>query len=342
MTSMKDIAVMCGVSIATVSKALNDHRDISEATKERIRQVAADAGYFPNAAARTLKTNRSHNLGILFADAAKSGLTHDYFAAVLEGFKLEAEKQGYDITFINTFRGYGAMSYVERCRYRNMDGVVIACTDFENPEVLELINSAIPTVTIDYIANNCTSVISDNVHGMQELTEYIIKKGHKRIAYIHGDSESAVTKERLASFYRTMDNHGLNPPAEFIRPAKYLGLKDAAKHTEELLKLKHRPSCIIYPDDTALIGGLNVIREHGLKIPDDISVAGYDGLRVSRFLVPKITTIHQNTDEIGKSAAIQLIKLIEKPKTTLNERIIVEGELIEGGSVGRVGEYEVK
>ena len=105
MISMKELAQHCGVSVATVSKALNDQNDIGESTKNKIKKAAVKLGYYPNAAARSLKTNRSYNIGVLFVDEANSGLTHEYFAAVLEGFKVEAEKQGYDITFINS-RGY--------------------------------------------------------------------------------------------------------------------------------------------------------------------------------------------------------------------------------------------
>ena len=135
MVSMKDIAKLCGVSVATVSKALNDYSDVGEATKARIRAVAEEHGYFPNSSARALKTNRTYNLGVLFVDEAHSGLTHDFFASVLESFKVRAESRGYDITFVNGNASNRRMSYYEHCRYRGVDGAVIACIDFYNPEV---------------------------------------------------------------------------------------------------------------------------------------------------------------------------------------------------------------
>ena len=127
MPSLKDLAKECGVSVATVSKALNNQPDISAATRERVRAAAHRMGYLPNAAARSLKTNRTYNLGVLFVDERQSGLTHEYFSAVLDSFKVEAEKHGYDITFINHNISGRSMSYLEHCRYRNVDGVVIAC-----------------------------------------------------------------------------------------------------------------------------------------------------------------------------------------------------------------------
>ena len=284
MVSLKTIAERCGVSTATVSKALNDHKDISEATRKRVRQVADELGYFPNAAARALKTNRSYNIGVLFEEEAGRGLTHEYFSGVLNGLKKQAEKLGYDITFINTCFENRKMSYYDHCRYRNFEGVAIVCADFNEPDVVELMNSELPVVTIDYVHHNCTAVTSNNIQGIEELVKYIYSQGHRKIAYIHGQEGSTVTRERLASFYRAVDELGLELPENYIRTANYLEIQGAAEQTKELLNLPNPPSCIIYPDDTSLIGGRNVIIKRGMKIPQDISVAGYDGTMMSQLL----------------------------------------------------------
>ena len=336
MVSLKTIAERCGVSTATVSKALNDHKDISEATRKRVRQVADELGYFPNAAARALKTNRSYNIGVLFEEEAGRGLTHEYFSGVLNGLKKQAEKLGYDITFINTCFENRKMSYYDHCRYRNFEGVAIVCADFNEPDVVELMNSELPVVTIDYVHHNCTAVTSNNIQGIEELVKYIYSQGHRKIAYIHGQEGSTVTRERLASFYRAVDELGLELPENYIRTANYLEIQGAAEQTKELLNLPNPPSCIIYPDDTSLIGGRNVIIKRGMKIPQDISVAGYDGTMMSQLLYPKLTTISQNTELIGEEAAKRLIGTIEKPKTTLVERVVIEGSLVPGQSVGAI------
>lgn len=333
MASMKEIASMCGVSIATVSKALNGHDDIGTETKERIKKVAKELGYFPNSSARALKTKRTYNIGVLFVDEAQSGLTHDYFANVLNSFKEVAEAGGYDITFISNGKsGINGMTYLERCRYRGFDGVVIACVDFENPEVEELVKSDIPLVTIDYSFFGRAAVISDNVTGMRELLTYIVNQGHRRIAYIHG-ADSAVTRNRLSSFYKTAEELGLSIPDVYIKEAAYRGTKEAGEATAALLKLRQPPTCILYPDDFSCFGGMNVIKEKGLRIPEDISVVGYDGLRIGRHIEPKLTTFRQDTQAIGAEAAKKLIDLIEKPKTTIIEQIVIGGEVYEGKTV---------
>ena len=133
MVSMKDIAKKCGVSVATVSKALNDHKDIGAETRRRICAVAEEMGYMANSVARALKTNRSYNLGMLLVDERRSGLGHEYFSTIIEGFKAEAESHGYDITFINSHVGDQPTSYVKHCRYRGLDGVLVACATSRIP-----------------------------------------------------------------------------------------------------------------------------------------------------------------------------------------------------------------
>lgn len=335
MASMKDIAAVCGVSIATVSKALNNHSDIGEETKNQIRKVAKEMGYSPNSLARALKTNRTYNIGVLFEDEARSGLTHDYFSAVLDSFKRTVEEKGYDITFINNRRkGRREMSYLEHCRYRGFDGVIVACVDFYDPQVVELVRSDIPVVTVDYIFHNRVAVLSDNVQGMKDLLTYVYEQGHRKIAYIHG-ADSSVTQSRLASFYKNAQELGLMIPDEYIREAAYRDSQTAGIRTCELLDLKEPPTCILYPDDVSCFGGMNVIKERGLRIPEDISVAGYDGIRIGRHIEPQLTTLKQNTKEIGVEAGEKLISLIENPKITLIEQVVIPGEVYEGKTVGK-------
>ena len=325
--SLKDIAVACGVSIATVSKALNDHSDIGQETKEHIRAVADKLGYHPNAAAQALKTNRTNNIGVLFVDEANSGLTHDYFNHVLNSFKKTAEENGFDITFINGGKAkINNMSYLSHAIYRGFDGVVIACVDFSDPEVEELIKSNIPVVTIDHIFFNRTSVVSDNVKGMRELVNYVYGQGHRKVAYVHG-AGSSVTQNRLTSFYKTL---------QYVVGSPYRDTDAAYEATNKLLDLPEPPTCILYPDDFAALGGINAIRQRNLRIPEDISIAGYDGLELAKRLSPRLTTVVQNSEKIGGIAATKLIDLINNPKGTLVEQIVVEGTLEKGESVKKI------
>lgn len=333
MVSMKDIARECHVSVASVSKALNDYPDIGQETKNLILKTAHDMGYYPNSSARTLKTKRSYNLGVLFADATMNGLTHEYFNHVLEGFKYWSEEAGYDVTFIA--RPTEGMGYYERCRYRAVDGVLVACINYYEDNIQDLIRSDLPVVTIDHTFEGRISVVSNNVQGVEELVTYVHKMGHRRIAFIHGD-DSPITRNRVSSFYRTTQRLGLEVPDEYVKEGIYRNIEAAAKATQELLDLPKPPTCIMYPDDCAAIGGLNVIRQRGLKVPEDISITGYDGISMLRMMEPQLTTLCQDTRKIGKTAAKQLISLIEHPKTTLIDRYVVDGVLFTGSSVRQI------
>ena len=330
---MKDIANECGVSVATVSKALNDHSDIGEETKRNIKETADKLGYYPNSSARALKTKRTFNIGVLFVDEGRSGLTHDYFARVLDSFKRVSEVSGYDITFINATSQ--KMTYLEHSRYRGVDGVVIACVDFDDRDVIDLVNSELPVVTIDHVFDNRISVVSDNISGPRALVDYVHSLGHERIAYIYGD-DTAVTRNRVASYYNALKEHGIEPDDNYTIASAYRNPKLAAKYTKQLLEMKNPPTCILYPDDYSAIGGLNAIDAAGLTVPNDISVVGYDGLYVSQIIHPRLTTYEQNTEEIGRTAAKSLIRLIRDQKSTLIEKILVPGKIIEGGSVLKI------
>ena len=332
MVSMKEIAKQCNVSVATVSKALNGYSDIGEETKNYILRTASEMGYLPNSSARALKTKRTFNLGVLFVDEARSGLTHDYFNRVLESFKSTAEAKGYDITFTSGNVSGKRMTYLEHCHYRSVDGVVIACVNFYDPQVVELVNSDVPVVTIDHVFNNRMAVLSDNVAGLKALVKQAWACGHRRIAFIHGEKTS-VTENRIAGFYQACEELGLEIPEEYVRDGVYHDVERCAEETRALLALPQRPTCIIFPDDFSALGGYNALAEAGLSIPDDISVMGYDGIYLSRVVNPSLVTYQQNTKSLGRLAADKLIELIEHPRVTLPEQIRVSGKLLDGGSV---------
>lgn len=332
MVTIKMIAKECGFSVATVSKALNGAPDISCETRDRIRKVADEMGYTSNAAARMLKTGRSYNFGVLFEDASNKGLTHSFFSHILNSFKHRSEELGYDISFISDRLGGREISYVEHARYRNCDGVVVASVDYTEPAVLDLVNCGIPVVTIDCVFANCSSVISDNISGVRDIVRYVYEMGHRRIAYIYGE-DTAVTRQRVASFCRTCKELGIDIPEAYLQPSIYTDPAAAANRTRVLLELPEPPTCILYPDDFSYIGGMNEIEKMGLSIPEDISAVGYDGTDFSQVLRPRLTTLKQDAELMGKSAAEELVKAVEEGRTYIPGRIVVPGSLLVGSTV---------
>jgi LacI family transcriptional regulator len=335
--TIKDLSLKCGVSVSTVSKALNGYQDISEATRSRIVKAATEMGYFPDANARALKMKKTYNIGVLYVDTSNQGLKNEYFAHILAAFKEKSAKRGYDITFIEHNIGNRRMTYLEHCRNRNFDGVFIACAEFSDSEVLEVVNSDFPVVTIDHAFNEAISILSNNVEGMRELVEYIVELGHTKIAYIHG-TKSSVTHNRMVSYSNVLKEKNIVVPDEYIIEGFYRSVEKTEELVFGLLQLPEKPTCIIAPDDYAALGAINVARRLGLSVPEDVSVAGYDGIPVSGVLEPRLTTVKQDVDKIGAEAAKQLINLIESPLATSLDNIYLKTQLVRGGSVKNLNE----
>ena len=279
-------------------------------------------------------SDNSYTLGILFDDEARNGLTHDFFASVLNGFKNQAEEQGYDITFINTRKDNPhKTSYLKRIQDRNIQGVGIICTNFEDPEVKELISSDVPVVTIDEPLDGVISILSDNAQGIKNLVYHISGMGHTKIAYIHGNMNS-VTQVRLKNFKEACEKLGITVPDEYIRQSLFRDINKTAFETEALLRLPDPPTCIIFPDDYAAIGGINILKAYGMVVPDDISVAAYDGIDIPSRYDPQITTVKQDMDGMGRAAAEKLIKLIETPEEITDfSDVMIETKLVEGHTI---------
>lgn len=326
MVTIYDIAKACGCSSATVSKALNNYSDINSKTKERILKTASEMGFTPNTQARALSTKKTWTIGVLFQDESNSGLTHYFFAQILEAVKAQAEASGYDLTFISKKLGLKETTYLEHCRMKKTDGVIIACIDFNSPEVHELMESEIPVVTIDFSSAEVSSIVSDNFKGLNRLTHYLIELGHREIVYLHGHM-TAVTTERINGYKEAMKRASLT---ERIISSRYYDRSATVKATQELIDSKDLPTAIIYPDDYDALWGIKTLREAGIRVPEDISVAGFDGVELGEMTHPRLTTVKQDTNGLGRGAALECINLIEnkeieRTKTTVGLELVVGG-----------------
>ena len=332
MVTLKDIARECRVSFSTVSKALKGSSEISEETIKIIQSKAAEMGYHPNLAARTLRTNRTSNIGVIFEDKTGSGFQHQYFAKIISGLQFVAQEKGYDITFTSQ-KASTSYDYYNHVKGRNFDGVVILSADFNQPGITTLVQSEIPTVTLDYFYdNNHTAIMSDNQKGMTELTEYIISNGHTKIAMIHGE-DTLVTQERKQIFIDICKSHGITIPDEYFCQALYHDPITSSEATNILLALPAPPTCIIYPDDYSALGGIRVLNSKNLIPGKDISIAGYDGIMLTSMMIPPLTTYEQNGVEIGKAMATALIQNIESSDSYTSQKISITGRLLKGGTI---------
>lgn len=328
-TSIFEIAQRCGVSPGIVSRVLGTYRsDIDDETRQLVLNTAKELNYEPSP--------HTYKLGVLFMDESAKGLTHPFFASVLDAFKLAAESRGYDVTFINQRIGGQELSYTAYCQYRNLAGVCIACVDFTDPQVSELVGSGIACVTVDHLFKKTAAVLSDNEMGIQKMVEYAISMGHKKIAFVHGHNNSIVTRTRIKQFYQTMEYYGLPLPEEYVRAGLYGDVRLCRKLVQELLELPDRPTCILLPDDLCYFGAQEAAVALSLRIPEDISFMGYDGISITQSIRPKLTTMRQMSEKIGEAAATRLINMIENPGKSSRIPTIVPTEFLEGETVGKI------
>lgn len=333
MVTLKDIALHCGVSIASVSKAINHMPGVGQKTAQRIRETAKAFGYLPNAAAQSLRTNRSFTIGVLLLDENNQSLLNGFFAVMLEGFKTRMEEQGYDLMLLNRTVGKRTVTILEHCRYSNLDGVFVACIDFSDPELLELAASDVPLVSVDHAFKGHSCVYSDNEDGIYQAVMHAAAQGHSKIAFILG-GKSGVTDKRLIGYKKALKELGIPERAEYIVQSRYRDVQRTCEATQKLLALDDRPTCILMPDDHAAHGGQLALRYAGLSIPDDISIIGFDGLEYLNYISPRLCTVSQDAGQIGQKAADLLINAIEnkagemKPTSVTIPVKLVKGETV--------------
>ena len=329
MVRLKDIAEACGVSVATVSRALNG---LTNGDKERtafICRTAKEMGYYPNEAARTLKTSRSNNIGILYEDR----MNHEYFSSILDALRNEADARGYDLTLIGRSRQDGPGNYYEHARRRNLDGMIVIQADFDSANVIRLATSAIPAVIIDHLYEGCDCVASDNQASMAHMVRYAWNRGHRKIAMIQGET-GAVSRERLSGFYKACAELGIRVAEGFVQQGCFHDPGNCAGVIRRLLAAEEKPTCILCPDDYSCLGALWMLRGEGIRVPEDISLIGYDGIRMGQMMRPRLTTYRQNAEKIAGEAVALLAEAINDPEGHQPRQVTVQGELIEGETVG--------
>ena len=332
MVTLKDIAKECKVSFSMVSKALKGSAEISYETTQFIQNKAREMGYHPNIAARSLRTNRTYDIGVIFEDKTGAGFQHQYFATIISGIQKVAFSKGYEMSFVSgdSTKNY---NYYAHALARNYDGVALLSCDYTSSGIKQLVQSEIPTVSLDYFYDiEHSAVMSDYSAGISELLEYVIDNGHERIAMIHGE-KTWVTEQRIETFKKVCKKHGIDIPKNYFAEGLYHDPVTSSAATEVLLGLPEPPTCIFYPDDYAALGGIRELNSRDLKPGKDISIVGYDGIALTSMMIPPLTTYEQNGETIGRAMAEALISKIEKPDSFVPKKEMITGRLIKGGTV---------
>lgn len=324
-----DVAKDMNLSPGTISKILHNKGNVSQKTRERVLAYVKEIGFVADSSARILKAKRSSTLGIVFSDIAEFGLEHPFFSSVLQHFKNYVEKNGYEIVFIVNRIGQQELSYLRWCKVKKVDGVLIVTGNINKPNIIELVNSDIPSVSVDITMENLTTVISDDTMGIKLGLDYAIKSGLKRFGCVSGPYTSRAYNERFMVFKKTVEENNLIFNEEYCSEAESYGFTGGYKATEEIIKNNEiMPDFLFAFSDELAFGVIRCLEDNGYKVPEDISVIGFDDVYFAKLFSPKLTTIRQNKKEIGEVAAQTLLDIIENQKAPISPVKCIPVELV--------------
>jgi DNA-binding LacI/PurR family transcriptional regulator len=309
--TIKDVARQVGVAHSTVSRALRGSPLISRATAARVQQAALDLGYQPSAAARSLKTNTTHVLGIVV-----SNIDDPFFGEILQGIEDVAQANGYSLFIATSQRDLQRQqTIVQALSEHRVDGVVICSTSFSDVQNKQFSDIGIPIVVVNNQAaeDYKYSIYHDDVDGSRQVTRHLIGLGHEKLAYLGNSLSGRTTLDRLSGFRQEMELAGLPIPAEFIHQVPGGGPENALAALNHFLDLPDRPTALVCYNDMMAIGVLKGLQQAGFRIPGDFSVTGFDNIVFSGYTQPPLTTFDQPKRFIGMEAAHLILGLLKSP-----------------------------
>ena len=335
--TIRELARLSGVSVGTVSRALNGYADVNPDTRERIIRLAGELDYTPAAAARSLVTHRSHVIGVVLdTGEGHPDLQHPFFHEVMVGLKNEIGANGFDLLLFAAERpgnGYGRHSYLKRARHHNVDGVVLMGLDPEDPEVSRLVRSEMPVVGVDAAVTGpgSTFVISDNEDGARLAVSHLYELGHRRIATITGLLETRPGADRLRGYRAAMRDHGLAYRDELVAYGDFY-TESGRQAMTALLALDEPPTAVVAASDMMALGAIRAAADAGVSVPGDVSVVGYDDIQFADHANPPLTTLRQDKAGLGTAAGRVLARIIQGDDAAAEEVVVLPVELIARGS----------
>ncbi|GGI98322.1 LacI family transcriptional regulator [Alicyclobacillus cellulosilyticus] len=335
MATIYDIAKRAGVSPATVSRVLNSYPDVSPKTRAKVQRVIQDLDYQPSSLARGLATKRSMTIGAFVKEGPNDGLRHPLLSDVLATFQDVAGEKGYDILFFSLNEANPQPDKYEAiARYRHVDGLLVLGLPRTDPAVIALSTCGIPCISIDLdlIGPRAGYVMSDNVGGAMQAVEFLVRHGHRAIAFIGDQFATKPGHDRLIGFQRAIQAFHLPFRPEWVQEGDFT---DASGYQamQRLFELPDIPTAVFCASDLMAIGAMRAIQERGLNVGADISVIGFDDIRWASMVTPALTTIRQRKDELGRQAAYALLRMMEEP-SALPPVITVPTELVVRDTVG--------
>jgi LacI family transcriptional regulator len=333
MATISDVARAANVSIATVSRALNGSTRVSEETAARVRAAAAELDYWPNSAAQSLIRRRAHTLGVLLPD-----LHGEFFSEVIRGIDGAARREQLQILLSSSHASADEVLSAARSMRGRVDGLIVMASDAGAAAAIKRIRRRFPLVLLNpcFDADGCAAVSIANSAGAAAVARHLLDLGHRSIAFIKGPVENADAAERLRGFRDIVDERGDDPVAiveidgDFTESSGY-------RAAEVLLRERPRPTAVFAANDSMAIGLLAALHTHGISVPDDVAVVGFDDIAFARYLSPPLTSVRVDAYGLGRRAVELLFADGDALDTLPHQREVLATELVIRESCGANG-----
>lgn len=327
--TIRDIAEIAGVSQSTVSKALNDRPDIGAKTRDRILQIASEQGFTPSIFGKGLKQRNTENVGVIFIRESQPLSGNPFYSRVLEGIEAELALNNYNLV-LHLLPENGIDQPPKMIRDHYIDGVILVGV-IRQAYIEKLQSYGIPIILVDPKREfpDHSQVLIDNEQGAYTATAHLIRKGHTRIGFISGELDRQSFKLRYDGYIKALRGAGIPFNKTLVRS---FGLEQGYDHVKELMKLRQPPTAIFAANDINALNGYRACQDLGLRIPEDVSIIGFDDIDLGRFAAPALSTIRVYKEELGSMAVRLMLKQIPdssvKPVTVMIPTRLVERESV--------------
>lgn len=314
MPTIYEIAKQAGVSPGTVSKVFNNYKRINQETREKVFRVAKEMGYRPNPTAASLKTRQSYIVGVIFSEDVGIGIDHPFFSKILEHFRHFMGEKGYDTVFINKSLGGSEIGYLEHCRHRNVDGALVITASPGDNDMIALFNSDIKCITTDMVVESVPFVMSDNIEGARMAVHYLYQLGHRKIGHIAGDLSTISAGERHLGYEKGLQEIGIPFEEKLVIESGWLNPEqayDATLRYIDRFTTAEMPTALFVSSDIMAVMAMNALNSRGIRVPEDVSIIGFDDVDVCKLVRPRLTTVKQDKKQIAKSIADTLYNCIQ-------------------------------
>ncbi|WP_453992838.1 LacI family DNA-binding transcriptional regulator [Bacillus nitroreducens] len=328
MVTMKEIAKLANVSSATVSRVLNNSGYVSDEVRKRILKIIEETGYIPSEHAKALRTKQSNVIGVILPK-----LSTETASRIVNGISEELAKHGYQILLTNTnLDPQKEIEYLKLLKSKQVDGIILLATNRGEGLLNEIKKLRIPFVATGQEIEGIPSVINNNVQAAKDITTLLIKKGHRKIAFIGVDEEDyEVGYKRKAGYLEALEENQLEVDTHWVQKGEF-SIESGYHMAKEIFeKSVQKPSAIVAVTDRLAIGAMEYLKEKGLIVPHDVAITGMGASDLSKYVVPKLTTVDLLSEYTGAEAAKTLLQILQEgvssEKKQIDYRLIIRDSI---------------